>query len=174
MIKINKSEEPICLERVRNNPNATYESLSLDVDCNKEVRQLLHDDQKGLCAYCQRIFESKIFIEHYIAQADNDRGRELQLSYSNFLGACSGKYYLDRKKGNKILFCSVNRGNSTLTINPESQSDIDTLSYDEESRIKSTNTIYQKELDTILNLNFDDLCLDRQITFGIISFRNLF
>jgi len=165
MIKINKSEEPNCLKLLRDDPDTTYDDLSRNKDCNEEVRKLLSTDQNGLCAYCQREFDSKIFIEHYIAQADPKQGKELDLSYSNFLGVCSGKYYVDRKTGEKILFCSVNRGSSSLKINPESQDDVDTLFYDKESRIKSTDPIYQHELDVILNLNFDDLCLDRQIMF---------
>ena len=165
MIKINKSKAPNCLEKLRNDPHSNYDSLSQNKICNEEVRMLLHTDQNGLCAYCQRKFESITFIEHYVAQSDSVRGKELELSYSNFLGVCSGNYYIDRKTGKKIVFCSVNRGSSKLTINPEKESDIDTLSYDDENRIKSTDPIFQKELDTILKLNFDELCRDRQSIF---------
>ncbi|MFK7982162.1 MAG: hypothetical protein AB8G86_19435, partial [Saprospiraceae bacterium] len=138
---------------------------SLKGDCLKDVREKLNSDQNGLCAYCQRKFQSIIFIEHYIPRADEGRGKELELQYANFLGVCSGKYYVDKKTGKAILFCSVKRGSEPLTINPENQLDIDTLFYDDENRIKSTNQVYQEELDDILNLNFDDLCLDRQISF---------
>ena len=164
MIKIDKSEEPICLEELRNSPEPKIDYFSLQGDCLKEVRGKLNSDQKGLCAYCQRKFQSIIFIEHYIPRADERQGKALELQYSNFHGVCSGKYYVDRKTGKAILFCSVERGSKTLTINPESQFDIDTLFYDGESRIKSTNSVFQNELDNILNLNFDDLCLDRQIS----------
>jgi len=165
MIKINKSEEPTCLNNLRNSQIPRINYYSLKDDCLLEVRKTLNRDQKGLCAYCQRKFQSITFIEHYIPRADNGRGKELELQYSNFLGVCSGKYYVDRKTGEAILFCSTKRGDQPLSINPENQLDIDTLFYDEENRIKSSNQVYQNELDNILNLNFDDLCLDRQISF---------
>jgi len=164
MIKISKSKEPSCLKNLRNSPTPNINYSNLKDNCLLEVRTLLSLDQKNLCAYCQRKFQSTTFIEHYIPRADTGQGKELELKYANFLGVCSGKYYVDRMTGKAVLFCSAKRGSQPLSINPESQFDIDTLFYDDENRIKSTNQVYQNELDNILNLNFDDLCLERQIS----------
>lgn len=39
MIKINKSEEPICLESLRNGPTPDIDYFSLKGDCLSEVRK---------------------------------------------------------------------------------------------------------------------------------------
>lgn len=130
--------------------------------CKTIVQNQLATDQKNLCAYCQHQFKSVVFIEHYIPQSID---ASKQLDYDNFLGVCSGKYYLDRKTGKNVLFCSVNRGNQSLTINPKNQNHIDTIFYNDDFQICSTNEVFQYELHSVLNLNFDDLCIDREIAF---------
>ena len=160
MIKINKSIAPNCLTELKVKPDATYNDLQNP--CKSIVQEQLKTEQKNLCAYCQRKFNSAVFIEHYVPQSiDNTK----QLDYNNFLGVCSGQYYLDRKTGKSIRFCSVNRGNQDLTINPINQNDIDTIFYNENFQICSTDVIFQNELNVILNLNFDDLCIDREIAY---------
>ncbi len=160
MTYINKSKEPPCLTKLNSNPKNTY--VDLQDECLEETRNQLKLDQKGLCAYCQRTFESIVFIEHHIPQSVSD---EEQLRYSNFLGVCSGKYYLDRKSGKCVLFCSVSRGSKVLKFNPLIKKHIQSLSYDSDSRIISNDAIINKEINELLNLNFDDLCIDREISF---------
>lgn len=159
MILIDKSPEPDCLKVLKTNPDNTYDDL--EGDCKKEVQDSLFSDQYKLCAYCQSNFKSTVFIEHYIPQTTDSKKA---LQYANFLGVCSGKYYLDRKKGTKIDFCSHSRGSAELTINPEDSAHIATLTYDEENRIVSSDAVFNNELNHVLNLNFDDLCLDREIS----------
>lgn len=159
MIRVDKTDEPQCLTLLKSKLDSTYSDLR--GECKEEVTQKLSTDQKHLCAYCQRTFESTVFIEHYTPQSS----RAEELDFDNFLGVCSGVYYINRKSGEKIKFCSSERGNNSLTINPLNQSDIDTIYYDEENRICSTNSIFQNELSRTLNLNFFDLCFDREIAF---------
>jgi uncharacterized protein (TIGR02646 family) len=159
MIRVDKTDEPQCLTLLKSKSDSTYSDLR--GDCRKEVTQKLSTDQKHLCAYCQRTFESTVFIEHYDPQSSKAK----ELDFDNFLGVCSGVYYIEKKSGKKIKFCSSERGNNVLTINPLNQSDIDTIYYDDEDRICSTNDIFQKELSQTLNLNFFDLCFDREAAF---------
>lgn len=157
MILINRTNEPPCLAVLRNEENSSYEE-SLQGDCKKQVTTQLDSDQKHLCAYCQRAFTSTVFIEHYIPQSID---ASKQLDYSNFLGVCSGKYYVNRKTGKAIMFCSVNRANHSLRLDPSNLNHVDTIYYDENFRICSSNRQFEEELNRILNLNFDELCLDR-------------
>ncbi len=160
MIHITKSEEPDCLKELREVPENKYENLQ--GECLNITRDLLYDDQKGLCAYCQRRLTSTTFIEHYIPRS-KDRSKELD--FSNFLGVCSGKYYVDKRTGKHIKFCSNIRGNEDLTISPLNETDIETLYYDENNKICSSNQPINNDLNSKLNLNFDELCEERQKSY---------
>ncbi len=56
MIKISLSPEPDCLEKLKLVSNAKYDDLK--GECDDIVRNLLYNDQKKLCAYCQRELKS--------------------------------------------------------------------------------------------------------------------
>jgi len=158
MIKISKSAEPGCLTQLkaREDIEATYDDL--EGECKEVVCNQLSTDQEGLCAYCQRSLKS-VEIEHYIPQTKDPTK---VLDYTNFFGVCSGSFWIDKMTGEKIVFCESHRGSTALTINPEQQEDIDTIYFDEENRIKSSNETFNRELDEILHLNFIELCEERQ------------
>lgn len=160
MIKITKSEEPKCLTALKLSPSTTYDDLK--GECREEVRGLLSNDQKYICAYCQRTLRVAMTIEHYIAQT-TDPTRDLE--FHNFLGVCTGRFYLDKKSGKAIRFCSTSRASNLLIIDPTDEADINTLSYDENFKINSTNLAIQNDLDRYLNLNFDQICLERKSFF---------
>ncbi len=151
LINIDVDSEPDCLKKLRNE-NKTYDDLK--DDCLKKVRKLLNTQQEGYCAYCEQKFKSIVFIEHYISQQEDNTQ---DLMFSNFLGVCSGKFYVDKKTGKHIAHCDTSRGATPLTINPKLQEHIDTIFYDENGRIASTNPDFNKDIDDILNLNFEEL-----------------
>lgn len=153
-----KRDEPPCLTALKLTPGAQY--TNLQGACKEIVVNELRYEQINLCAYCQKILQT-VFIEHYIAQSTGT----MQLDYSNFLGVCSGKYYLDKKLGTKIDFCSNSRGNKLLTIDPTNMSHINTIYYDTSNKIISSNSTLNNELNNILNLNFIEICEDRQEAF---------
>ncbi len=155
-----KSKEPHCLSELNAVPTNTYDDLK--GDCQKETRALLHLDQKGLCAYCQRKFISNVFIEHWIPQSASP---ELQLKYSNYLGVCSGKLYINENEGTFNEFCSVSKGSRTITFNPLDESHFETLSYNEANQIASSSSKIDSDLNDLLNLNFNILCKLRQDSF---------
>ncbi len=160
MIRIIKSEEPDCLKQFREVPENKYEHLQ--GECLSLTRNLLFSDQNGLCAYCQRRLTSTTFIEHYIPQT---KAPEKELDFSIFLGVCSGKYYVNKKTGKHIKFCSHLRGSEDLTVDPLKKTDIETLYYDENNKIFSSNQAINDDLKERLNLNFDELCEDRQKSY---------
>lgn len=160
MIHIVKLKEPECLKELRETQGTKYDDLQ--GVCLSSTRGLLHNEQNGLCAYCQRQLKSSVFIEHYIPQSKNSL---LELEYTNFLGVCSGKYYLDKITGQHIEFCSCSRGNKSLLVNPLDEDSIDTLFYDEKNRICSTDNQINDDLNKTLNLNFAEICEDRKNSY---------
>lgn len=171
-ILIPAEKEPDCLKILRSNPIHTYGDLK--DPCKDQVIGQLSELQNELCAYCERKFSRPElpnkpelalvpYIEHYLPQK---KVPEHQLSWNNFLAVCSGKFYKtinDRKAGIKTDFCSHKRGDKSLNIDPRINEHIQTLYYDENHRICST--LFDDELNSILNLNFDEICRERADSF---------
>jgi len=166
LISIDLGTEPDCLKELRSE-NKTYNDLK--DECLKEVRELLKIQQEGYCAYCEQKFKSIVFIEHYVSQEEDNTQ---DLMFSNFLGVCSGKFYLDKKTGQHIEHCDTSRGAKRLQINPKLENHINTILYDENDRIRSTNSYLDKDINNVLNLNFKELVDARNKEFKK-SFDNL-
>lgn len=160
MSYINKSPEPLCLEELGRDPSHGYSDLK--GECLDITRELLEKDQKGLCAYCQRSLNPVLRIEHWVPQS---KAPDLSLKYSNFLAVCSGKRYINKMAGTFISFCEDHRKDSPLTFNPLLPAHMDTITYNSENRIISSNTVLQREFLAVLKLNYEFLCLDRAKVF---------
>ncbi|WP_299431608.1 hypothetical protein [uncultured Aquimarina sp.] len=159
MIRIHKSNEPNCLVDLRENSN---DYSDLRDECRSEVLDSLKTEQVGICAYCQKEVNTVIEIEHYIPQSIDE---EKVLIYENFLGVCSGFFYVDKNTGEKIDYCSRKRGNQELFLNPMESEDMDTIYYDENNKILSSNVKILYDLEQTLNLNFTELCDKRGEAF---------
>ena len=157
MIHIKKSQEPECLTELRETEGTSYDDLK--DDCKNQTTQLLSNDQAGLYAYCQRDLKA-ITIEHYIPQSQS-KDSELELKYTNFLGVCTGKYYLDKMTGKYIPYCSNSRGNKELAVNPLNIASMATIFFNEYNEIHSHDENIDTELNEILNLNFKEIREDR-------------
>lgn len=108
---IDTDKEPQCLETLRTNG---HHYIDLKGECKNEVRAELSEQQKSYCAYCERKLDPLVFIEHYISQSQDP---SQELVFSNFLGVCSGKYYLDKMTGKFIPHCGDSRQSLALSIN---------------------------------------------------------
>lgn len=129
----------------------------------KKTRRLLKGDQGKLCAYCEQKFKSKVFIEHYISQ-DEDPGRVLD--YTNFLGICSGKEYLDPKVNKShISHCGDKKGSQKIDIDPRNAEHIEQIYYESDASIRSRNSDHDIDLNETLNLNFEILRERRNESF---------
>jgi len=166
LISIDLDTEPNCLKELRSEKKV-YSDLK--DECLKEVRELLKIQQGGYCAYCEQKFKSIVFIEHYISQEEDNTQ---DLTFSNFLGVCSGKFYLDKNTGEHIEHCDTSRGAKQLQINPKLENHINTILYDENDRIRSTNPDFDEDINSVLNLNFKELVDSRNKEF-MNSFDNL-
>ena len=156
MKQIDKITEPDSLLQHRAKPSANFDNLPLAA--KEELRQNLLSEQGHICCYCmKRIPEGgppHMKVEHFKCQA---RFGELQLTYSNLLGACTGNEGQPKIKQT----CDTKKGNMDLTINPVSTSPIcETLfKYNAQGEISSidNNADINEQLNNVLNLNMQTL-----------------
>lgn len=146
MIYIEKYISPTKFNRYAITPQSHFDDMPSDV--KKELRRSLLAEQGYLCAYCmKRIDEEHVKIEHY-----EPRSPENELEYGNLFAVCSGGEGTEWK----YQTCDSHKGNHVIHINPQRQSDIDTLSYDSNGYIYSKSPVFQDDINKILNLNSDD------------------
>lgn len=148
MIKIDKKTPPIDLGIYKKNWESSYKNMPADL--KRDLRESLLEEQGYLCAYCMTRLEnnsSKTKIEHYISQ-DADITKELE--YSNLLVVCKG----NEGSREEEQTCDTKKKNQTLTINPQKIEDIETILYSSNGKIKSSNPIFDDELNRVLNLNY--------------------
>ncbi len=140
--------------------NATFEDM--DTAVKDVLRQALFDEQSGICAYCQRKLKvTKTKIEHHCEQSicNGENGAEdKRLDYANLLLVCLGK-----GGENDDLHCDTYKATLNqakglpMQINPIIRNHMLTITYSTNGRIRSTNELYNKELNDILKLNIDYL-----------------
>jgi len=163
MKRIIKSAEPQSLVQHRANQPAYFDNLP--PVAKDDLRQGLLSEQGYICCYCMKRIPEKVEkngvvsydmkVEHFKCK---DSFSELQLTYSNLLGACTG----NEGKPKKLQTCDTKKGNSTeLTINPIARLPIcETLfKYNAEGEISSIDgdAAIDKQLNEVLNLNMQTL-----------------
>ncbi len=153
MIRIIKSEEPQAWKEYRRTPNARYNS-------NKELVESLKREQGYICAYCMRripcndrlydrdgknylLTKEDHRVEHILSRKNHPN---LQLDYGNMVLCCPGHIGASEH-------CDKLKGDRDLSFSPMDPEFIDSISYKSDGEITSSNPIYDKELNDILNLN---------------------
>jgi uncharacterized protein (TIGR02646 family) len=170
MKRINKIPEPKSLIRHRANRPSDYNNLpQKDKD---ELRQNFLLEQGHICCYCMKRIPEKVDIgrclsdgmkvEHFQCQ---DNFPELDLTYSNMFGACTG----NKGKPKNLETCDTKKGNQELTINlitnsPNCES---LFKYNAEGEISSINGDEEinRQLKEVLNLNMETLKTARSEIF---------
>lgn len=152
MILIKKNKEPIEWKRYRTTPGAKYKSIDA-------LYKSLIDEQGYICAYCMRriptrdkVSNENHRIEHVLSR---DNHPDKQLDYSNMVICCPG--HIDTED-----HCDKKKSSADISFSPTDSTFIDTLSYDSNGNIKSSNSNYDKELNDILNLNAGLLKINRK------------
>ena len=144
MILIKKKSEPHSLTIYKKTINASFDNQPSKV--KEDLRKSLLEEQGYICAYCmKRIEESAdIKIEHYEARNSTN-----ELSYKNLLAVCKG----NKGSSKERQTCDTKKGNRVLHIDPQKIGDISTIFFTRNGEVKSTNLLFQKDLDEVLNLN---------------------
>jgi uncharacterized protein (TIGR02646 family) len=95
--------------------------IVLRAEQKAEIRQQLHRDQQGLCAYCMNAISEEGYnrstpkgmkIEHFDARTDFPAQ---MFDWENLLGVCGG---LHTWEGEAVKTCDDHRGSKALCINP--------------------------------------------------------
>lgn len=144
MIWIDKQQEPASWIQRRLTPNVTYEATP-------DLRESLLKEQGYICAYCmRRIPTSDAPHEQAESKIEHLRSREhhpnLQMDYSNMVICCPG-----RMVGN--IHCDASKEEKDIQCSPLSQAAMSTIQYSNDGTIKSTNVVYDAEINDVLNLN---------------------
>lgn len=148
MIRIQKTKEPASWTEHRLTEGAQYEATD-------DLRNALLKDQGYICAYCMRRIPTKdngtnetSRIEHIVPQSL--LSREDAMDFSNMVICCPGAI---SSAAENLTHCDRHKGEKTISFSPFDQHFIDTLSYRNDGTIVSSDESYDKEIDTILNLN---------------------
>lgn len=146
MILIKKGSEPRSLTEYKMQKGAYYDG------CNKgEIREALLREQGYLCAYCMRRIDNNpttMKIEHWKVQSEMKTEKE-KMDFKIMLGVCDGC----KGVSHKFTTCDEHRKNDALHVNPFDFQMMETIEYDREGKIKSTDETMNKDLNKVLNLN---------------------
>ena len=160
MIKITKGQEPAEWTEERNTPGITYETARKD-----SLRLALFEEQGGLCGYCMsrvKVEAGKVTdtrIEHVKPrELSMLEGRpEETMSYGNMILCCNGDI-----DGDNNLHCDASKRDKSLHFKPFDEAAIATIYYSsKDGSVKSSNEIYDKDLNEVLNLNHPRLAANR-------------
>ncbi len=157
MITINKDNEPVEWTTYRNTPGATYQAI-------EPLRTALLNEQGYICAYCNRPIpvttsenRETSRIEHIQCR---DNYPERQLDYTNMVVCCPG--FIDGTE-----HCDKSKKNHNISFTPFSPAVQQSISYgSKEADIKSSNTVWYREMNDILQLNNNLLKKNRNETLN--------
>jgi uncharacterized protein (TIGR02646 family) len=162
MKAINKGPEPVSLTRHRLSENCDYDNYREKSD----LRRALVTEQRGLCCYCMdRIHDRPkgMKIEHWQCQAQYPAE---QLKYRNLLGACLGGQGLP----SELQHCDTKKGDSPLQWNPANlEHRIEArVRYEPDGSVRSDDTVFDEQLNNILNLNLQLLKNSRKRVYDAV------
>lgn len=155
MRKINKGNEPHEWTVYKLTANATYKRIP-------ELADALLKKQGNICAYCMRRIPIMDHNSNETTRIDHVFSRTkhpaFQLDYNNMVICCPGAI-------NNDFHCDKSKGEEDVTIPLFSDYFVQTIEYEtSDGKIKSTNSTWNKEIDSkeILNLNNKQLKRNRK------------
>lgn len=156
-ILIEKTKEPESWLLHRLTPGAKYEPTA-------DLRKSLLTDQGYVCAYCMRRIpvadkgaNETSHIEHVRPQSCLTNKEAMD--YDNMVICCPGAI---NSTSAKLCHCDRHKRETPISFSPFDENFISTISYSGDGTIKSSNPVYDKELNEVLNLNVDILKANRK------------
>lgn len=137
----------------------------LDGQTKQELRDDLVAEQFHLCCYCMGRIEPthlKTKIEHNKPQSIYP---DLVLNYSNLLAACNGN------DGNPLpqQHCDTAKGDREISKNPATDNVEALIEYKLDGTICSNNQEFQRDINSVLNLNHPTLIAQRRAMIDSIK-----
>lgn len=144
MIRINKRNEPAAWSRYGNTPGAVYQAIP-------ELRDALLAEQGCICGYCMRQIPVKDMDSYETSRIEHIQCRERyparELDYSNMVICCPGFI-------NGTEHCDKSKHNQDISFSPFDPNVEISISYSsKDAEIKSSNAIWNNEMNSILYLN---------------------
>jgi uncharacterized protein (TIGR02646 family) len=105
-LKHRATAPPILTDFLASHPNLQVEDFnSLPFQTvKKAVKAALHEDQAGLCVYCERLLDSaQGQVEHILPKAGKNARPALAFTYTNLAHGCNNTCTCGQKKGNGLL-----------------------------------------------------------------------
>lgn len=161
MRKIIKNKEPKEWTEYRLTPNVDYQSIPA-------LRESLLQEQGYICAYCMRRIPHKDYNSNENSRIDHMLSREnhsdKKLEYQNMVICCPGAI-------SDSFHCDKLKGEQDISFSLFDDLFISTLKYQTKTgKIESSNPVWDKEIDSILNLNNEILKANRLATLnGVIE-----
>ena len=157
MITINKGIEPVDWTTYRTTPGVTYSAIA-------SLRTALIEEQGYICAYCNRDIPVSKSENKETSRIEHIQCRDIypsrQLDYTNMVACCPG--FIDGTE-----HCDKSKENHHISFTPFNPNVHRSISYgSKEATIKSSNGIWDNEINTILKLNNKLLKKNRNETIG--------
>lgn len=149
---IAKGREPSELVTYRQQPGAEYDGAGFN-EVKQSVRDALIRDQMSLCCYCEARVDAtadRMNIEHWEPQS---LASARQLDWKNLLAACKGS----PGTGAKGKHCDHQKDNDRITLDPQRDLHVRTLSFGADGTLRSSDDTLQADIDTRLHLNLPQL-----------------
>lgn len=189
---INKQPSPALLEKYKEllKKKAAPNFEDLKKEAGYLLNYALAEEQGFICCYCMSSIkerkdkEGKIIlkdglpmlamkIEHFRSQKNNPA---LVTDYNNLFCACEGGCKPGEKKGKENTYCDSHKSEEDFThlqnLASVKKKDFERsfqFRYNYQGRISSKNSDIHKELESILNLNFQPLRKMREAAWDCIS-----
>ncbi|NTU45842.1 MAG: TIGR02646 family protein [Chlorobiaceae bacterium] len=166
MIAVTKRTEPQSLQQYRLQEGAVYDGENF-TPVKQDIRDQLVAEQGYLCAYCMGRIEPddrNMKIEHWHSRK---KYPAQQLNYTNLLGCCSG----NEGQPDTHAHCDTKKRNADLLYNPAEPSHHSRLKihYEFNGTIKSEDTLFDRQLNGILNLNYSRLMENRKAVWSSVT-----
>lgn len=171
---IQKGREPLELRQYRAVPGAAYDGKDF-TPVKDAIRGALLRDQIAICCYCMRRISAgaksspkrpdgaaivQMKVEHWQSQVAHPAR---QLEWTNLLGACLGNEGSPRR----TQTCDTYKAERTITLNPQDQGHVETLSCKSDGRLTSTRSDLLEDIDVHLNLNHEILKNGRKAALDV-------
>ncbi len=147
MRKIEKGSPPPVVAVLRRTPGATW--ASVHGDQKAEMRLVLGEEQRGLCAYCMARLPpgNRTTVEHWKPRSEADTD---PFAWPDLLAVCEGG-----GGGAANPTCDRRRGDEPLNLHPARASpQVESLvRFKLDGRFRVTNTSYDQEVVDVLGLD---------------------
>lgn len=165
MVRIEKGQEPKTWIEKRTTPGFT------EFESTEDLKNALLAEQGYVCAYCMRRIPTPDPNIDAQARVGHIKPRSkyphLQLNYNNLVICCPGN--IDNQP-----HCDHSKGNELISFDLFSHQMEDSITYSKfDGAIVSSNELWDKEINQVLNLNHPKLKFNRRETLnGVISILN--